>query len=208
MSDLFYPVLYATTASSALPVAAGFAFYRRARLDTKILLALFILILAIDFYYLYCAWRQSSANWIHHFYLPVEYAALGIVISTWQARLIEKKVILSSVVLFTLLCAWYIIGVQDWTSSSDFTASVACALFVGMASYTLIGIERRQAGALLKDYRFWFLIGLLIYSSGNLAYFAFFRRFVSYYLWAGHNLLNIVANVCYTVGFVCQARWE
>jgi hypothetical protein len=208
MKGLFFPVLFATTASAAFPVVAGLASCRRARLDTRLLLFLFILILLIDFYYLYCAWRQTGANWIHHFYAPVEYAILAIVISTWQARRYEKKIILYSVALFTLLCAWDIINVKDWTSSSDFTASVACALFVGMTSYTLIEIERRQAGSLLRDYRFWFLIGLLLYSSGNLAYFAFFRRFVSYYLWAGHNLLNIVANFCYTAGFVCQARWD
>ncbi len=208
MQKLFYPILYAVTISASLPVIAGVVHFRRLRFDIKLLLILFAVVLITDSISLYCAARGIGMNWLHHIYSPLEYAIFGVVISTWQVRRFEKKAILFSIVAFALLCAWDIFGVGDWEHTNDFTASVSCGLFVGMTSYTLVGIERRHAGPIYRDYRFWMLIGLMVYSAGNIAFFAFFRHIVSYYLWAGHNALNIMANVCYTVGILCQAHWE
>jgi hypothetical protein len=206
MKSLFYPILYATTISAVFPVAAGIFNFRQTRFDTRLILALLTLVLMIDCYGLFFASRQMGANWIHHFYSPLEYAVFAAVISTWQAEKMARKFILLSIVFFSLLSIWDIFVSADLKHTNDFTASVACAFFVGMTSYTLIGIDRQQAGRLFSDYRFWIMVGLLIYSAGNLAYFAFFRNFISYYLWAGHNLLNILANICYAIGFLCLGR--
>jgi hypothetical protein len=115
-----------------------------------------------------------------------------------------KKIMLWIIPAFFLLAIWDIFVVRELGRTNDFTASIACALFIGLTSYTLIGFERRMARSSFRDYRSWFLIGLLVYSAGNLAYFLFFRHVISYYLWAGHNALNILANVIYTIGFLCQ----
>ncbi|MCI0496166.1 hypothetical protein L0Z72_14260, partial [candidate division KSB1 bacterium] len=54
---------------------------------------------------------------------------------------------------------------------------------------------------IFQDYRFWVLLAMLIYSAGNLFTFALSSYII---VWSLHNMLNIIANLCYAGGF----RWH
>jgi hypothetical protein len=67
-------------------------------------------------------------------------------------------------------------------------------------------------GKILKNHIFWVSTGLLIFSTGDLGYFAFYPLVTEHYLiaiYAIHAILNIIVHIFYAIGIICQGRkWE
>jgi hypothetical protein len=199
-------VAYVNIAWSILPFAAGLIFIRRLKPEMRALVGLFGVVAAIEILSLYFGFRRININWVAHFYTPMEYAVFGIVFAAWQANRIWRLLLVISIPLFILFCAWDYVFHSDPLYTNHFTASISCFLYIVITVYTLIVVERQHQGTIVSDFRFWILAGLLIYSAGSIPFFVFFNRFHSYAIWALHNGLNLVANSFYTAGIICQIR--
>jgi hypothetical protein len=205
MGNLYY--LYLVSAFSALvPLTVGIYNARRLKFEIKLLVILFAIAIMVEGSAFYLFRHNANANWILHFYVPIEYIFIIVVFSFWQTNLKFTKMLRISIPFFLALAIYDIFDSKRLLLFDNLTPSVACVLYVGIASYTLISIERSDHGLLLGDYRFWFASGLLIFSAGSLAYFAFFPAFDSYAIWAIFLILNISSYLIYTVGIICQVR--
>jgi hypothetical protein len=97
---------------------------------------------------------------------------------------------------------------HDIQQTNSFTASVACIAYIFVSAWLLVDLERRRRIVLSRDFRFWVASGLLIYATGSLTYFLFFDKVVSYVLWGIHAFIDMIANVFYAFGMICQVRWD
>ena len=91
----------------------------------------------------------------------------------------------------------------------ELTVSVAFALYVGISSFTLLDLQDDNPNRIFKDCRFWIGAGLLIYSAGGLANFAFHDIILEEWIIAIpiiHRILNLIMHILYSIGFLCQSR--
>ena len=173
----------------------------------RVFLLWFVVVAMVEGLTFYLGLQWQDVYWIFHLYAPVEYALVAWVFSHWHHSARFKNIVLSSIPIFLLICAWDLADTRNLTSLDDFTASVAHTLFIAISSFVLLGIQRQETKSLIRDYRFWVSSGLLLYSSGSLAYFALNDTLVVnpiVLIWVIHAVLNIVAYSMYSVGFICR----
>ena len=173
----------------------------------RVLLLWFVIVAMVGGLVFYLALQQQEIYWVFHLYAPIEYTLVAWVFSHWHQSARFKNVVLSSIPIFLLVCAWNLSDTRNLTSLDDLTASVAHTLFIGISSCVLLDLQRQHVKSIVKDYRFWVSSGLLLYSSGSLAYFALNDALVInpvVLIWGIHAVLNIVAYSMYSVGFICR----
>ena len=83
---------------------------------------------------------------------------------------------------------------------------------IGLSGYALIHLSREDAIMLTEDYRFWILSGILIYFSITEVVFATSNFILDKNepalrtIWAIHSVINILSNLLFAIGFVCNYR--
>ena len=192
-----------------LPLITGLLLFKRLGPDMRLLLLLLMIVAMVECYTFYLVMNHRSPYWVHHLYAPVEYSLIAIVFSFWQQKALVRKLIRVSIPPFVIFCLWDIFGGGDLHDLNALTASVAYTLYVGISAYTLVNLDHKNIRSTFNDYRFWIGTALLVYSAGGLAYFSFHHTVVVDYLvqiWVIHGILNIVAYLMYSVGYICQAR--
>jgi hypothetical protein len=200
----YLPFYMVYLASVIVPASIGAYGYRQLKSEMKLLLALMMITLAVEGFSLYLALNQRNTNWIHHIYLPVEYALIGLIFSQWQKTTFDKNVILFSIPLFVIACIMSVILFQNLGQLNVFTTSLSCILYAVISSYTLYQLQKDDSGSLVKDCRFWVSSALLLYSAGALSFFAFTKFFPG--IWYAHVGINIVVYITFAVGFICHIR--
>lgn len=195
--------------SVLVPLTTGLLLFRRLNADLRLLLLLFAIATVVEGYAFYQVMNTRNAYWLYHIYMPVEYVVIVTVFSSWQQKDLAKRLFRLSIPFFAVLCLWDILGGGDLNDLNALTASIAYMLYVGISAYTLVNLDYQNIRSTLSDYRFWIGTALLVYSAGGLAYFSFHDTIVADYLiqiWIIHGVLNILAYLMYSVGFVCQGR--
>ena len=203
MGNLFL-LLVVSVFSITAPLSSGIYTYRWLKPEMKILLLLFVIAALVEGYTFYQALNRASLHWVHHLYAPLEYSLLAFVFSFWQKKAILIRALRLSIPIFILVCAVSIFTLENLKNLNNFTASLSNTLYVVVSAYTLLNLQRNDSGSIYKDYRFWISSALLLYSTSSLAYFAFHNYFFSFMIWAIHVTFNIVANLLYSMGFICQ----
>lgn len=195
--------------SVLVPLTTGLLLFRRLGPDTRLLLLLFLIVAMVEGYTFYLAMNSQNPYWVHHLYAPIEYALIAAVLSYWQQRAWMRRLFRWSIFPFVIFCLWDILGGGNLNDLNSFTASIAYTLYVGMSAYTLVNLDQKNIRSTFNDYRFWIGTALLVYAAGGLAYFSFHDTVVANYLiqiWIIHGVLDIVAYLMYSVGFICQVR--
>ncbi len=204
-----YLLMVLIVASAFVPAITGLLLFRRLNPDLRLLLLLTAIAAMVEGYTFYLAMNSRNPYWVHHIYMPIEYAIFAIVLSSWQRNNRAKKLFRLSIPPFVILCLWDIFGGGNLKDLNALTASIAYTLYVGMSAYTLVNLDYENIRSTLSDYRIWIGTGLLVYSAGGLAYFSFHETIVANYLiqiWVIHGVLNILSYLMYSVGFIHQAR--
>ncbi len=189
--------------SSTLPLAAGIYGFRRFNSELKILVAFFALVVLVEAYCLYQAYNFGNTMWIFRFYTPVEYSFLVLVFSFWQKRAFLRKMLLYSIPLFVLICLGSESFLETSNNFNNFTASLESVLLVAISAFTLLGINQEDKGNILRDPRLWVGTAVLVYFAGNVMVFALSKELT---FWWTHNILNILANLLFSGGFLCLLR--
>ncbi len=95
--------------------------------------------------------------------------------------------------------------VENQNGFDNYTSSLSCAIITIAAAYALLGLvssefDRQNSASVL-----WILTGFLIYFSGNLVLFAISSTIILR-AWTIHNILAMIANICYSGGFLSLHR--
>jgi hypothetical protein len=200
----FYYIL--STFSSAIPLITGFFYFAKLKLDLKIFLGLLFFATVFGTVAFFLVEKGYNAYWLMHVYVPIEFSLFVIIFSLWQERQLFRKFMAAIIPLFLGLCVYDVLDTVRLQHNVNLTESVACIILAGISSLTLIDIEKKAKTIIIGDYRFWISSGLLIYSAGSLAYFAFFPSYSSIVIFVIYTSLNILSYLIYTIGIICQGR--
>jgi len=155
---------------------------------------------------------RRDYHWVHHIYLPIEYTVLTIIFSSWIKNLLYTKLLRFSIPFFWAFSIFNSFLLQNLNELNSYPITLSLIIYTVMSLYILFQIMSEDTGHIIKNHIFWISSGLLIFSAGDLAYFAFYSLIKAHYLiaiWAIHTIFNIVMHIFYSVGFICQGRrWE
>ena len=160
--DPFLILILAITVSYLLPISAGIINYKSLRLDTTLLLSLYIFTiieesLAIYIYYV----LRENIFWLQHIYGPVEYSIIVVVFSRWIENTIVRKSLWASLPVYIFLSIATALTFEPITESNSFMASISCVIHIFISFYVILSIVSK--GDVFSNYRFWFCLGILIY---------------------------------------------
>ncbi len=200
---------FVSSFSPLIPFAAGV--YRYPHLDRtfRLLAWLFAVTVAVESYNFYCGTRHLNVLWLINIYVPIEYAFIVSVLSLWQDNIQLKKYLKWSIAGFAVI--WFISLVLSggMTKLNSFALSLACMIYALIAVFNLIILRRDDRGEMIFDPRFWICSGLLLYSSGSLAYFGFYPLIAQnnlVLLWGIFSVVNALAYILFAIGFLCKCR--
>jgi hypothetical protein len=199
-------IIFIGTFSTVIPCVIGLYYYRGAKNEMKIFIFLFTFTFLLSCL-TYTLYRMGlKFFWAQHIYTPVEYVSWMIIFYRWIGNPHIKRLVILSIPIFLAICVWDMFDSAHIDTINSLTASVACVVYVAVSSYTLIAFQRKFYGADEKDYRQWFLAGLLIYSAGGLCYFSFFNMFNAWAIYTIFQLLNVASYILYSIGLICMER--
>ena len=187
----------------------GMSIFKKLTNEMKVFVVLMGLAAITEVTILYVLFRGKSIQWPQNIYLPLQYALLSYIISTWQKSLFARKLILISIPIYILISTYSIFQYYHFYNFDNFSVSLSNVLFAIMSSYTLYIIQKSELDGILNNYRFWMLSGFLIYSAGNLTYFALNDLVFKHYVFAFYALFlfwNIIAYILYIIGMIRQYR--
>ncbi|UCE65348.1 MAG: hypothetical protein JSU85_10785 [Candidatus Zixiibacteriota bacterium] len=179
----------------------------------KLLLLLIVIIgitESIAFYFSEILHRDY--HWVHHLYLPIEYTIITLIFSSWIKNALYAKLLRNSIPFFWAFSILNSFFLQNLNELNSYPITLSLIVYTVISLYVLFQIMSEDTGHIIKNHIFWISSGLLIFSAGDLAYFAFYSLIRTHYLiaiWAVHAIFNIVMHIFYSVGFVCQGgKWE
>jgi hypothetical protein len=206
MQSALVLVLVATF-STVLPLVAGLRTWHRNMAEMKLLTAIFIITLLVDGFAFYQNRTGGDFEWSHYLFTPLEYTLFAYIFSRWQKSAVLGRIFRFSIPPFLILCLINVIAMDRLKTTNNFTASVSCVIYIIISILTIAGFARSSLGQILRESQIWVSFGLLFYSAGSLAYFAFLMFLpisLLYPLTYVHNSLNIATNLLYTGGYLCQ----
>ncbi len=186
--------------STVLPLIVGLYMYRWLRVEMKILLVLFFIASLVDGYSFYQAINRCSNVWILHFYTPLEYSILVLVFSYWQKEKLMKRILRLSIPIFILIFVLNKMFIESTDYFDYITASVESIILLVISVYVLYSLHDEKVDSFYKMPQFWVATAVLIYFAGNTLCFSLGRIIP---IWIIPCILNIIANLLYTGGFLC-----
>jgi len=166
----------------------------------RILLILFFIANLVDGYSLYQAYNLCGSVWCLHFYTPIEYSILVLVFSYWIKNNSIKRILRFSIPLFILIFVLNKLFIESMDHFDYITASIESIILLAISAYVLYNLHNEKLDSIFGMSQFWVAVAVLIYFAGNSLSFSLS---VIFPIWIIPSILNIVANLLYTGGFLC-----
>lgn len=204
---------YGTVFSFLFPLIPGLTYFKR--LDRQMRLLVFLMVAVgiteTTAYYLYHV-LDRDFHWVHHVYFPVEYIFFALIFSKWIKRNLYSKFVLYTIPAVVIFAIYNSLFLQSLSQLNSYAITLGLICYTIITLYVLYQIMTEDLGKILKNHIFWVSTGLLVFSAGDLAYFAFYPLVTQHYLiaiWSIHAILNIIVHIFYAIGIICQGRkWE
>jgi len=188
-----------------LPLAIGFHFRNCLSRELKVLLIFISIAFSTDIVLIYCAYHKMPNMGLVSIYSLLEfgifYCLFSIILGVRRLNRFLWGGFLTLTFLPTISLAW--------VSLSDLLHMVKiaeCAILISLALYTLYSLIHDDSGPVLKEPKFWIATGVLIYFSGNALFFTTLPFLKTNTIWTLHLVLNLIANLFYTGGFLSRRR--
>jgi len=193
--------------SSLIPVVTGFYFYKRLKMDRRILLYLLLYAVWVE---LSNAWMASHGIynlWQVNIYTLVEFTCLLFVFNLWVRNVIIRWLSLIGAVSFYLIWSFVFLEAGHLNVvnlPADMTGSVTILLASGFV-VTTISLEKEHS--LTRNYKFVFGGASFIYFCVNMFLSYIFTRLVHEpnllhsQIWDIHSVINIAINIIYAYSF-------
>lgn len=145
-----------------------------------------------------------------HIYTVIEYSFLAYFLSIIVEKKRVKDIILISIPIYVVMALFYSIFVTQFKDFNGAGRVAECILLSGFALYWFYSLLESDEHTSLKRYpEFWLNSGITLYFMGNVFMFMLYSLmntdFIEYWT-VVHSLLNIMANLLYFIGFICNPR--
>jgi hypothetical protein len=178
----------------------------------KILLLLLSIGFTID---CLSVWRFFNSFLLHllaHFYSVVEFIAVICILMFWQDSKKMKITFKFAGILFLIIWIYSKLTFEPFSGLFSVTATISRIILSLAAGYTLFIVFANRTQSLFLTQRFWILLSFIISFAGTLMpvavqEFLFTHSkqslFVAWYVMWG---LTIIANILFTIGFLCPQK--
>lgn len=214
MDNIFIKILYyGTIFSFFIPLIPGIRYFARLDMQMRMLVLLLVAVGITESTTVYISLvSNKSFHWVHHIYFPIEYTLFALIFSRWIKRNLYSRLVLYTIPTVVIFAIYNSLFLQSIKLLNSYVITLGLICYTIITLYVLHQIMNEDLGKILKNHIFWVSTGLLIFSTGDLGYFAFYPLVTEHYLiaiWAIHAILNIIVHIFYCVGIICQGRkWE
>lgn len=206
-----YELAIFSIASGAFPVIAAMYNYRRLDLILKIAAVYFLISFLSDIVQLISQKMGVVNNHpIFHFYIIISVIFLGAMYYLAFFNQFLKKTIVGLSVAALLMIIVNIIfneNIWDYPSVSNTVLSVMIIVFSLLYFYQLL--NRQEFIHIEKQALFWINAGMLFYFALNVFLFMLFKQIIDAHqeaVYIVHNIINIIANILFTIGLLCKPQ--
>lgn len=205
-----FPILgYSAVFSAFFPFLAALFRIRYFDRESRLLFIMFSVDLCNTLIQFLLANAGIRNLFLSHFYIPFEFLFFLWIFSRWFGGA-SKPVLRSISVLFLLFWAASHVSLEKFTEQAFYTSLLSKILGAAVSIVFLHRISADSGQSILKDQRFWFLSGLLIFASGGIL-FSSLRTVIDklppdglLVAYSAHWVILIVTNVFYAIGFLCK----
>lgn len=194
--------------SSLIPFIAGIISYRFGKEDMRIFAIFFGIAVVSDLFLMYTAAQHMNNLWALHVWSLVEYCFLAYVFSYWQKNNTFRRLLRWSIPVFIIM--WLVaklISMEVMTQFHNYTRSIGSMILIVVSVTTLYRLSESEG--IFRLYQFWISLGVLIYFAGNIIWFSVNNIVLVGSLLFMHSIVNIIANLLYTGGFLCLLfQWK
>jgi hypothetical protein len=194
--------------SGLFPVVAFVYNFKQLDKIFKIIAAFFITASLFDIMlWLLPAWGIGDNAPAVHVFVMINIAFFGVIyyVAFFDQRLKRLTIVLCAIAF--LVAVYFTKNINVYPSESN-TAS--CIIFITLSLIFFFQLLSRQEFVHIeKQGLFWFNAGVLFYFSVNVFLFMLFNKIPkaeqeSYFII--HSITNIIANLLYTIGFLCKPQ--
>ena len=139
------------------------------------------------------------------------FAVVNLVFLAWfyyrilHSRLLRGLVLLAAVLLLPSMAYWMAQGGARWQFPSQAMTWQSLLFVLLSLSYFYQLLHQSEVIAVERSPLFWVNAGVLVYFSCNLFLFMLQKQLAQYAgYWAIHSVVNITANLFYTIGLLCK----
>jgi len=196
---------YFSSASGLFPVIAFLYNYRHLDKTFKIIAAFFIV--AVLFDGILRLWGKGNNYPVIHVFVIINIIFFGVIYyKAFFIKEVKRLTIILSVIAF-LIAVYFTRDLYDYPSEGNTASSIVFIILSLIYFYQLL--NRQEFVLIEKQGLFWFNAGVLFYFSINIFLFMLFPKIpkdqqASYYII--NNITNIIANLLYTTGLLCQPQ--
>ena len=199
---------YFSSASGLFPVLAFLYNYKHLDKTFKIIAAFFIVAVFFDIILrLWTTWGIGNNYPVIHVFVIANIIFFGVIYyKAFFIREGKKLTIILSAIAF-LIAIYFTKNLYDYPSEGNTASSIGFIILSLIYFYQLL--TRQEFVLIEKQGLFWFNAGVLFYFSINIFLFMLFPKIpkdqqASYYII--NNITNIIANLLYTTGLLCQPQ--
>jgi hypothetical protein len=196
-----------------LPIVLGIYSYYKYGSTTEfnVLLCIFLFWGIIEEISLFLALQKGH----NHHWLNINCIVSTILFIMYYQLVLESKkiwfyILIGSYLLFTVV--WFVFYGNLFVWAIPYII-VSHVLMVALSAYSLMQLINREQEDLFRYYEFWIHSGVLFYFTGSLLYLSIFNLLLEdldtsfiYSLVNVHTIVNIIANLIYTIAFLCRIR--
>jgi len=201
---LFYVIL----ASLLFPPITGVIRYKRLSREFRVLFFFFFIGALYEFVQVWMAKHGINNLWTSHIYHAGEFVVFMWVLAIWEERPRIKRLMVLSISIYLVLWVILKFTFNPIMEGVDTLALPVHIVFTILSIRLLHVLVEKERSLLLTIPRFWFLAGLLIYSSGDLVMYALSSVIeqlpIEIYgkVWQYHWLVDSIANILFAAGFL------
>lgn len=204
---------YLTVFAFVIPLSAGIVYFRRLDYQMKLLAILMAFSGVSETLSFFLSEFSGTLYFsVYHIFLPIEYTFFAIIFSAWIKNRFYSKLVIYSIPFIWAFAIFNSLFIQNLNELNSYPITLALIIYTMITLYVLYRVMSEDLGQILKNHIFWVSTGLLIFSAGDLAYFAFNPLVKKHYLvviWEIHSILNVITYIFYFIGIFCQGRkWE
>jgi hypothetical protein len=209
--SIAYDLAIFSIASGAFPVIAAMSNYRQLDSTLKIVATYFLLSFLSDIGQLISQEMGVVNNHpIFHIYIIISVLFLGAMYyMAFFNQFLKKTIITLSVIALLMIIVNIIFNenIWDYPSVSNTVLSVMIIVFSLLYFYQLL--NRQEFIHIEKQALFWINAGMLFYFALNVFLFMLFKQIIDAHqeaVYIVHNIINIIANILFTIGLLCKPQ--
>jgi hypothetical protein len=189
--------------SILIPCATSIYFFRSAGSDMRFFAVFIYVSLISSSAVAILAAYEINNLWLIHIFIPIEYGFLVLLFSFWQRGKLVRRILRWSIVVFFGIWIWSkLIHLERLDHFYYPTKSLSTIVLITVSIFTLITINVDELKLIYKDYRFWVILGVLVYFAGTAVVFSLSDLALIKSVWTIHSILNITGNICFACAFL------